>query len=161
MNEHLQRARRVIAAVSLMEVRLVELHAKTNIRRDEITDDMAPVFKHWANVPAGLRAGVFFVRAHLDLRIESESKASVASVKIQYELEYGVPDNFKASRADLTAFAKVNGVFNAWPYFREIVQAATLRMDLPAVVLPVYRVPQPAATKVTPAADTAPSMASK
>jgi hypothetical protein len=128
----------------------VELYAKTTIRGDEVTDDMMPVFKHWATAPAGLKGGLFFVRANLDLRIGSESKPSVAVVKIQYELEYRVPADFKASRADLTAFAKVNGVFNAWPYFREIVQAATLRMDLPPVVLPVYRVPQP--TKATPSA---------
>ena len=151
MNEDLQRARRVIAAVSLMDVRLVELHAKTTIRSDEVTEDMRPVFRHWATAPAGLKDGLFFVRANLDVRIENESKPSVAVVKIQYELEYRVPEDFRASRADLTAFAKVNGVFNAWPYFREIVQTATLRMDLPPVVLPVYRVPQPAKSSVAPA----------
>jgi preprotein translocase subunit SecB len=134
-----------------MDVRLVELHAKTTIRSAEVTEDMRPVFRHWATAPAGLKDGLFFVRANLDVRIENESNPSVAAVKIQYELEYRVPEDFKASRADLTAFAKVNGVFNAWPYFREIVQTATMRMDLPPVVLPVYRVPQPAKASAAPA----------
>ena len=155
MNEDLQRARRVIAAVSLVDVRLVELHAKTTIRSEEVTEDMRPVFRHWATAPAGLKDGLFFVRANLDVRIENDSNPSVAAIKIQYELKYRVPEDFKASRADLAAFAKVNGVFNAWPYFREIVQTATLRMDLPPIVLPVYRVPQPA--KATPSATPAPS----
>jgi preprotein translocase subunit SecB len=160
VNEHLQRARRLISAVNLIDVRLIELHAKTVIRSEDITDDMLPAVRHWASAaPPGLKEGVFFVRANLDLRIASEINPSVASVKIQYELEYRLPDDFKASRADLAAFAKVNGVFNAWPYFREIVQAATLRMGLPPIVLPVYRVPQ--TTKTTPSAAPPPSKASE
>lgn len=161
MNDNLARARRVIAAVELVDVRLVELHAKTSIRSEDITDDMRPVFKHWATAPEPLREGVFIVRANLDLRIEEgDDKPPAATVKIQYELEYRVPDDFKANRADLSAFAKVNGVFNAWPYFREIVQAATLRMDLPPVVLPVYRVPQQPKATPTPSTAPAPSKAS-
>lgn len=143
MNEQVQKARRLIAAVRLTDVRLVELHAKTSIRESEITEDMLPTFRHWATLLAGgVKDGVFYVRANLDLRVGGEEKTTRAvSVKIQYELEYSLPDDFKATGAELNAFAKVNGVFNAWPYFREAVQSATLRMGLPPVILPVYRVP--------------------
>lgn len=40
-----------------------------------------------------------------------------------------------------SAFAKINGTYNAWPYFRETVQSIVGRMGLPPVVVPVYRVP--------------------
>jgi preprotein translocase subunit SecB len=141
VNEQVQKARRLISAVRLTEVRLIELHAKTSIRSPEITEDMMPVFRHWATASTGLKDGLFYVKANLDVRIGSEDKPQVVSVKIQYELEYALPEEFKATRTELNAFAKVNGVFNAWPYFREIVQSATQRMDLPPVVLPVFRVP--------------------
>lgn len=35
-------------------------------------------------------------------------------------------------------FSKVNGLFNAWPYWREYVQSATVRMGLPALTIPVF-----------------------
>ncbi len=41
------------------------------------------------------------------------------------------------------AFALTNGVYNAWPYWREFVQSATVRMGLPALVPPVFRFSRP------------------
>lgn len=38
-------------------------------------------------------------------------------------------------------FANLNGVYNAWPYWREFVQSATARAGLPGVVVPVFRPP--------------------
>lgn len=149
MNEQIQKARRLIAAVMLTDVRLTELVAKTSIRASDITEDMLPTFQHSASVATGgIKDSVFYVRANLDLRIGSEAK-HVVSVKIQYELEYSLPGDFKATRAELNAFAQVNGVFNAWPYFREIIQTAIQRMNLPPVILPVYRVPHQAPAKKT------------
>lgn len=93
MNEHIQKALRLISAVNLTEVRLVELQAKTSIRGSEIAEDMTPVFRHWAAArSAALEERVFYVRAHLDLRIGSESTPQAVVVKIQYELEYELPE---------------------------------------------------------------------
>lgn len=38
------------------------------------------------------------------------------------------------------AFGKVNGLFNVWPYWRELVQSITTRMALPPLTLPVLHV---------------------
>ncbi len=38
------------------------------------------------------------------------------------------------------AFGKVNGLFNIWPYWRELVQSITTRMALPPLTLPVLHV---------------------
>jgi preprotein translocase subunit SecB len=162
LNEEVQKARRLISAVNLTGVRLVELHAKTSVRDSEITDRMRPRFRHWANLTSeGLKEGLFHVRAHLELHILSEEKPPVVTIKIQYELAYVLPEDFRASRSELSAFAKVNGVFNAWPYFREIVQTATLRMELPPVILPVFRVPPPQPKLDPPVEDPESSKASK
>lgn len=37
------------------------------------------------------------------------------------------------------AFVSLNGLYNAWPYLRELVQSTAGRMGLPPVVLPVFR----------------------
>ena len=142
MNEQVQSARRLIAVVRLANVRLVELHAKTAVRESELTQDMKPVYRYSAKSAGGLNEGVFYVRAGIELEIGSEDTPQVVLIKVQYELEYHLPEDFKAKRAELTAFASVNGVFNAWPYFRETLQSVTQKMNLPPVVLPVYRVPQ-------------------
>jgi len=37
------------------------------------------------------------------------------------------------------AFARTNGIYNAWPYWREFVQNMIARMNLPPLVIPVFR----------------------
>jgi hypothetical protein len=144
VNAEIQKARRLIAAVSLANVRLLDASAKTRIRLADITEGMHPQFSHSARVSSeGLRDGVFYVIAALAVRIVSGAdEKEHASMKVQFELEYRLPSDFQASRPELSAFAKVNGVFNAWPYFREFIQSTSQKMDLPVILLPVYRVPQ-------------------
>jgi hypothetical protein len=144
VNEDVDKARRLIAAVSLASVRLLETSAKTRIRALNVTEDMLPQFVHSARIsPDGLRDGEFYVIASLVVRIVSESdQKEHAAMKVQFELGYKLPSDFTASRSELNAFANVNGVFNAWPYFREFVQTTSQKMDLPVILLPVYRVPQ-------------------
>ena len=40
-------------------------------------------------------------------------------------------------------FAEMNGVYNAWPYWREFVQNATVRMGLSSLTIPVFRIFEP------------------
>jgi hypothetical protein len=64
----------------------------------------------------------------------------IQAVQVEIELRYGFPDGLDFAPEELAAFARLNGVFNAWPYFREFLQSATTRMGLPQFVLPVFRV---------------------
>lgn len=47
--------------------------------------------------------------------------------------------------AFFSAFANINAVFNAWPFFRELVHSTLGRMGLQPIALPVYRITPPAA----------------
>jgi hypothetical protein len=88
------------------------------------------------------------------LRVVSQDwgeKKPALRLKVEYELRYRVPPEFEARKTEVDAFAKVNGVFNAWPYFREYIQTTTQRMNLPPIIIPVYRVP-PQAPKEAPTA---------
>jgi hypothetical protein len=46
---------------------------------------------------------------------------------------------------DLVLFGRINGLYNTWPYWREFAQSATLRMELPALVVPLLTAQQAAA----------------
>lgn len=48
-----------------------------------------------------------------------------------------------------SAFANINAVFNAWPFFRELVHSTLGRMGLQPISLPVYRIAPPASTNAT------------
>jgi hypothetical protein len=61
-----------------------------------------------------------------------------------FELRYRIRSDLGPSNDVLTEFARANGVFNAWPYFRELLQTMLHRMELPSTVLPAFRVVQSA-----------------
>ena len=46
----------------------------------------------------------------------------------------------RAAVGQLKAFGQINAVFNAWPCWRELVQAPLARMSLPTLTMPVFRV---------------------
>lgn len=48
------------------------------------------------------------------------------------------PDEFIQS--DLEMFARINPIYNTWPYWREFVQNITTRMGFPALKIPLFKV---------------------
>jgi hypothetical protein len=156
VNPNIQKARRLIGAVSLENVRLVYESALTKVNRLQLTEGMRPRFQTSAKSIGGLtEESTFSVLSSIELEVAEDSQPPVVTMKARYELEYSVLPDFKATKSELRAFAEVNGTFNAWPYFREFVQSTSLRMDMPPIILPVYRVPQP--SKETTPSTTPPS----
>ncbi len=62
----------------------------------------------------------------------------------EYGLYYDIPADIEFCPDTAAVFARRNAVFNAWPFFRELVQTTVGRMGLPPVVLARFRLsPQP------------------
>jgi hypothetical protein len=59
-----------------------------------------------------------------------------------FELTYKLDRETTFPAAQLRGFSSVNGAYNAWPYWREFVQNTAVRMGLPRLVVPVFRVPR-------------------
>ncbi len=78
------------------------------------------------------------VRCRLEAVAEDQERPGV-TVSADIRLEYDCEDAERFSERHLRAFAETNGVYNAWPYWREFVQNAVARMQLPPLVLPVFR----------------------
>jgi hypothetical protein len=76
----------------------------------------------------------FYCRGHFT---ENEQRNDVFSVKARFLATYSIRENDDVSPESVSAFARLNGVYNAWPYWREFVQNSATRMGLPAIVLPL------------------------
>lgn len=72
---------------------------------------------------------------------EDRREAPILRVNAAIALTYSISSFDGLSDIQLGSFALMNGVFNAWPYWREYLQSATVRLGLPALIAPVHRIP--------------------
>jgi hypothetical protein len=133
----------LVAAVQLRDVRLKESSAKTSVRDARDVKDAKASVSHGTKIMHRFDNG-FIVGARLTTRLEpAESVAgseAPMSIEVMLALTYSLQDAARFSDDVLEEFARVNGTFNAWPYWREYVQTTAARMSLPPLVLPVFRV---------------------
>jgi hypothetical protein len=68
----------------------------------------------------------------------AEADRALAEVTCEFALDYEVSDEALLESLrdeDFNAFARITGMYNAWPYLREFLQSITSRMPLPAPIL--------------------------
>ena len=70
---------------------------------------------------------------------EGDSGEVFCEIACTLALTYTSPKAMGFTAEHLQAFADANGIYNAWPYWREFVQSATARMGLPPLMVPSYR----------------------
>jgi hypothetical protein len=75
-------------------------------------------------------------------------QSSQFTIKATFELEYVVAEGSAVSKDALDLFARINGVYNSWPYWREFVQSMTARMQVPTLTVPLLRSSEAAALVV-------------
>lgn len=133
--------------VQITDVRVVECRAELSAKNDSLDElelrvstDLAvayavePVCNEIHVLPEFTLSGFATAR---DKRNENE--AELLTISCRFLLIYEAPSVAEFPRANLEAFAKLNGVYNAWPYWREFVQNIVARMGLPRLVVPVFR----------------------
>jgi len=69
------------------------------------------------------------------------SNSPVLRIEGKFLVVYNLNSHNALTDAHFKAFGRVNGLFNAWPYWREFVQSMTVRMGLPPLTLSVFRLP--------------------
>lgn len=146
MNENVKAARPLIAVVQLEDIRLAEGKVASSVRSVEEAGEFDLTLDYKGRCTRPIRGDRFVVTTTMKfavLRTSTERARPAVSVNAKYELFYSVPEDFTATKKECDAFASVNGIYNAWPYFREFVQSGMQRMGLPPMTLPVYRVPRP------------------
>ena len=140
--ESLEEITPLIAVVQLRDIRLVEAGASTSVRSAKEAGEIKFEVATSANVKGYNKdEGIFWVLAQINTRLipfEPERDA-VVSVSAAFEITYSLPKELRVSQKQLNTFARINGVFNAWPYWREFVQNMVTRTNLPVVTLPLFR----------------------
>jgi preprotein translocase subunit SecB len=133
--------KKVMQAVQLRDVRVVDVAANTTIRSPSETGNV-DLFVDWAAKPKSRIGNEFVVEATLQARIARRESPNVPVVRIRtvFDLTYDLSQDVVASDEELSAFAKLNGTFNAWPYARALIQNLSASMNLPPITIPVFRV---------------------
>lgn len=72
-----------------------------------------------------------------------DASKKIVILNAAFELVYNINREVALTKQQLSAFAQVNVLYNAWPYWRELVQDMAARMGLPRLVVPVFRVARP------------------
>ena len=136
---------RIVSVVQIEGVRLREASCRSAARPSEIAPRLVARPSWDVSVtkePGDDGALLISADFRLEVRTPDEDEEYLqAEVRGVFELSYRIPDAERFSTHELEAFARINAVFNAWPYWRELVQASLTRMSLPVFTVPVYRVP--------------------
>jgi hypothetical protein len=72
-------------------------------------------------------------------RTEEEASIDRLVLDATYLLVYTLKAEAEKPEDALQHFAELNGTYNVWPYWRELVQTVTGRVGLAAIVVPVFR----------------------
>lgn len=131
--------RRVGDAAAFQSFSVISLHAEIMEPPEKIAGNHKLSTKVSATAaPLDDRSAEVLISIQVSIhRKESDPPWAIVGTtgRLIYAFSRGVPPV-----GDLEQFAKVNGVFNAWPFLREIIQSTTLRMGIAPVMLPLHRV---------------------
>jgi preprotein translocase subunit SecB len=131
----------VAATVEIGRVRYLCFSAKHD--PTATTGAMAVEFKHKTTAraegpddPRIVVLAEFLMEARLE---QSDAAKPCCEIGAALELTYRTAKAMEFTREQLDAFGMMNGIYNAWPYWREFVQNATARMGLPTLIVPSFR----------------------
>jgi len=83
---------------------------------------------------------VVLARFRFEAALEEKAPEPVLTINASYALPYQ-SDRFDGlTQEGFEQFANLNGIYNAWPYWREFVQNTVARMGLPPLTIPVFRI---------------------
>lgn len=142
--------------VELDSIFIVESEARRKQLRGELPADINLSVQVKTDTVKDKRIVQVRVRFELAARYDETAAGELLRIAAMFLLQYRLPSFEGLSKSNFNAFGEMNGVYNAWPYWREYVQATTLRMGLPSITIPVYR-----PVVVTKAARAAPSAKAK
>jgi hypothetical protein len=73
---------------------------------------------------------------------EGQKDNPVVLIECRFEGQYALAPEYIPSQAQIEAFRTANAVFNCWPFFREYVQNATVRLGFQPPPIPFLRMIQ-------------------
>lgn len=86
---------------------------------------------------ASLHVGV---RYRLEVTAE-KAKGPILAVVAEYSITYTLANATRFSEATAQEFSSRNGIFNGWPFFRELAHSLVARMGMPPLILQFLKLP--------------------
>jgi preprotein translocase subunit SecB len=132
----------VAQVVNLRQILVEDLHAErssvtsTKVEGGTVSQNIDSVEFGRHVTEERLVVGIRFVLE----AAKKEEADTITKISCKFILLYDVPGIKGFPDDALAAFAQTTGVFNVWPYWRELVHSMSLRMAIPPVVLPSYRI---------------------
>jgi len=125
--------------VELDTIFITESSARRKPLRGELPPEMNLSIDVETDVNRG--QGIVQVRPRFELiaRYDETAAGELLRIVAVFLLQYRLSSFEGLTKANFNAFGEMNGLYNAWPYWREFVQATTVRMGLPPFTIPVYR----------------------
>ncbi len=138
---------RALAAVTQVELLDIVLR-KLSVERDEdvgaepLIAETSPGPGTFGNNPEGT---MLYIQPTLSLRgykpLDGVKHGEpVVRIEATFALAYSCPNVAQIPKDALSAFAMTNAVFTLWPFWRELVMIASLRMRIAPIVVPLLRV---------------------
>ena len=152
MTTNLDRARLISERVQLQSVLLAQASVDARVDPAAAPNNLEVQQEHRASfAKSELGKGRVDVRVEFSFRVRPQGATLESDLLLNFKatflLLYSVPERDSLPDDAFQHFADLNGAYNAWPYWRELVQSVTGRVGLAGFVLPVYR------PKVVPVTD--------
>ena len=127
---------RVSKNIEIQSVQLVETVAKLGVIQSPMGIELNCNAKT-IGIPKEAKVQV---EVTFDLVARPHDQQDVVCLRIhaKYLLQYGLRDFDGIEQEHLDSFGRLNGIHNAWSYWREYVQSITTRMGIPALTVPVF-----------------------
>lgn len=96
--------------------------------------------KHFCTITTRFEFGYITTKSLEQLTSDNNEQPDfIASIMAKISIDYEI-DNGDALNEELTKeWGMTNCLLQAWPYWREFCQSSQLRMNLPPMIIPLYR----------------------
>ena len=124
--------------VEIQNVHLLETRAKRGRIRDKMPGSLQ--FSVQVLTKVNQTKSMLAVQPRLTLVAkydDAEDGDEALRIEASYSLAYALKSAEGLTSDHFDAFGGTNGLYNAWPFWREYVQATTARLGLPALTIPV------------------------
>jgi hypothetical protein len=127
----------VAEKVKLKDVRILAVEAKWNPTETEFPLEVS----YNISTDGMVDEEGFRIAAQFRMAAKGAGDSGSGEVKVEatFDLQYEHPDAEDLTDEAIESFGALNGVYNAWPYWRELLQNMTCRMGLPPLTAPVFR----------------------
>jgi len=135
----LAKAGRVSRAYAFQEIALVRLDVRRKQAMGDVGGDSIDM-RHTDSARGTLSDDgeriVLSLRFDLVMTVKvKETDESVFALRSDYELVYRKIGDADVTQADVGTFAKINAIYSAWPFIRELVSSCLNRSGYPGFLL--------------------------